>query len=125
MSHKKWLGAALAALLVGSSFMVAQAAKTTGSTTRPAKLTKPWSEIKDLSDDQVVKIKEIHEKFLQQQHELESKEKADIMALLNDAQKKELDEVRVEEKKAAAERAAERRTGTAAKGATTKPASGK
>ena len=48
---------------------------------------------------------------------LEAKEKADIMALLTDAQKKELDQVAADDKK----EAAERRASGHEKGATTKP----
>jgi hypothetical protein len=113
------VGAAVAALIVGSAFMVAQAAKT--STTRPAKLTKPWSEVKDLSDQQITQIKDIHEKFLEEQHALETKEKSDIMALLTDPQKKELEEAIAQDKKDAAER----RVAKNEKTATTKPSSTK
>ena len=95
------------------------------ATTRPAKLTKPWSEIKDLSDEQVTKIKTIHEKFLEEQHVLESKQKADIMALLTNAQKKELDKALAEDKKEAAERRVAKDGKTEKTSATTKPSSGK
>ena len=127
MSHKHWLGTGVAAFLVGSTFIVAHAAKSpsASATTRPAKLTKPWSEIKDLSDEQVTKIKTIHEKFLEEQHVLESKQKADIMALLTDAQKKELDEALAEDKKEAAERRVAKDGKTEKTSATTKPSSGK
>jgi hypothetical protein len=66
----------------------------------------PYNLITDLSDDQKAKISEIHRSELEQEHALREKEHDDIMAVLNDDQKKELDAAiaRItEERKAAGE----------------------
>jgi len=93
----------------------------------------PFNLLTDLSDDQKAKIVEIHRTELDQEHALREKEHDDIMAVLSDDQKKELEEsvARItEERKAASE---ERRAKTeeeraqelknqAEGGATTQPA---
>jgi Spy/CpxP family protein refolding chaperone len=57
---------------------------------RAARLTKPWSEISSLTDDQKTKIEEIHGQALEQEKEIRAKEQSQIEALLTDAQKAEL-----------------------------------
>jgi len=57
---------------------------------KPAKLTKPWSQLTSLSEDQSGKIREIHAKAVAETKAIEEREKSDIMALLTDAQKSEL-----------------------------------
>lgn len=57
---------------------------------KPAKLTKPWSQLTTLSEDQSNKIREIHAKALAEQKAIDEREKAEITALLTDAQKIEL-----------------------------------
>jgi len=108
----------LAALLAGAGFSVVQGLQhaTAAPTTRAARLIKPWNELKDLSEDQITKIKAIHEKALEETHKIEAQEKADCMEILTDAQKKELETVMAEDKKEAAERRAR-----AAAEPTTKP----
>lgn len=107
---KRFVGIGLAALVMGAGFTVVQGLPHAGAapTSRPVKLVKPYSELKDLSEEQVTKIKEIHEKALGEVHEIEAKEKADCMAILTDAQKKELETAMAEDKKEAAERRVER-----------------
>ena len=80
-----------------------------------AKVTKPWSDIPSLTDEQKEKIKAVHEKALAEINVLEKKEKSDIEALLTDAQKTEMADMKTKEKKEAAEKRA------ASKKATTKP----
>jgi len=58
-----------------------------------ARLTKPWSELSSLSDDQKRDILTIHAKANEQIKAINLKEHADILALLNDDQKRELGEI--------------------------------
>ena len=66
------------------------------ATEKPAKksksvrLTKPWSGIASLTDDQKAKIDAIHKKKVEDVKELEKKEKEAIMAVLDDKQKAEV-----------------------------------
>jgi Spy/CpxP family protein refolding chaperone len=97
----KWL--AVGALLAsGSTVLIAADAPTT-KPARAAKLTKPWSELSDLTDDQKAQIIAIHEKANLERDAINKKERADIEALLSDDQKKEVVE---DEAKARAEAAA-------------------
>lgn len=107
---KRFVGIGLAALVMGAGFSAFQVLPNAAAapTSRPARLVKPYSELKDLTEEQVTKIKEIHEKALGEMHEIETKEKADCMAILTDAQKKELETAMAEDKKEAAERRVER-----------------
>ena len=68
--------------------------------TPAAKIVKPWSDLKDLSDEQQGKIKEIHAKALEEMKAIRQKETADIMALLTDAQKEELKSIQEKERAA-------------------------
>ena len=104
-SRLGWTGA-LAALAVGSAVMISRVAPVDAAPAagdkKPAatfKLTKPWSELATLSDEQKSKIHDIHAKALAQVSEIEKQEKADIMALLTDAQKTELKEATAKDRK--------------------------
>ena len=57
---------------------------------RASRLTKPWKDMSSLTEEQKKQIAEIHRKSVQDQKVIEEREKADIMALLNDQQKSEL-----------------------------------
>jgi Spy/CpxP family protein refolding chaperone len=100
----KWL--AIGALLAtGGTALIAEDAPTTAPATRPAhpaKLTKPWSELSDLSDDQKTQIIAIHQKANQEMDAIREKERADILALLTDDQKTELAEDEAKAREAAA-----------------------
>ena len=63
-----------------------------------AKLVKPWSDLKDLSEEQKTKIREIHAKALDEIKAIKEKENADITALLTDAQKDEVKSIAEKEK---------------------------
>jgi Spy/CpxP family protein refolding chaperone len=76
----------------------------TASRRSRAGLTKPWNELKDLTDDEKTKIVEIHRKAVDQVHEIEAKEHADIVALLSDQQKKEVAEIEAKDRQATRER---------------------
>ena len=54
------------------------------------RLTKPFSELKDLTPEQTAKIKEIHKKYLAEIKATEAKQLEEEMAVLTDAQKKEV-----------------------------------
>jgi len=69
-----------------------------------AGLTKPWNEMKDLTDDEKTKIIEIHRKAVDQVHEIEAKEHADILAMLSEQQKTEVAEIEAKDRQAARER---------------------
>jgi hypothetical protein len=57
---------------------------------RSLRLTKPWRDMSSLTDEQKKQIAEIHRKAVQDKKVVDDREKADIMALLNDPQKAEL-----------------------------------
>ena len=84
---------------------------------RAARLTKPWRDLSSLSEDQKKQIADIHRKSVQDQKVIEEREKADIMALLNDQQKAELkallDQEAAERKTRSANRPAARSGGAA------------
>ena len=63
------------------------------------KLTKPWSDLTTLTDDQKSKIEVIHKKALAETSAIDKKAKEDIMAVLTDAQKAELKDLTSKKKK--------------------------
>jgi Spy/CpxP family protein refolding chaperone len=120
MLQVKWVAVAAAILFSASVLVVADE-----PTTKPAdehserghKLTKPWSELTDLTDDQKTQIIAIHVEGLKEMRAAEQKEHEAIMAVLTDDQKKEL--TGIEEKMVAKRRAARADKGEGA--ATTEP----
>ena len=54
---------------------------------RAARLTKPWKDMSSLSEEQKKQIADIHRKAVQDKNVIEEREKADIMALLNDSRR--------------------------------------
>lgn len=103
-------------MLAGTAFLVAAPAANRGdsanSTARRSnvRLTKPWSEMNSLTDAEKNKILEIHRKAVEQIHEIETREKQDIMALLTPAQKKEVEEIEARDKQEQKERRTRRPT---------------
>ena len=81
---------------------------------RASRLTKPWRDLGSLTEEQKKQIADIHRKAVQDKNVIEEREKADIMALLNDQQKSELKSMLDKE---AAERKAKSGTKPAARGA--------
>ena len=72
----------------------------TGEKKRPGgRLTQPWSKIESLSDDQKTQIRAIHAKAVADKKAIDEKERADILALLNDEQKAEAQKLIDEQKK--------------------------
>jgi Spy/CpxP family protein refolding chaperone len=95
MFRSKLAPLAAVALLSGSMLVFADDTTTTPPPEhhKHAKLTKPWSELKDLTDDEKSKIMEVHGKALEDIKAIHEKEKEDIMALLTDDQKKEVSDL--------------------------------
>ncbi len=58
-----------------------------------ARLTKPWNQITSLSTEQRDEIRAIHRKALDEVKAIQAREKGEIMALLSDAQKAELEAI--------------------------------
>ena len=88
----------LPAILACAIALIVHAAPTTkpsSPTTKPSggRLFAPYSKMSSLTDDQRLKIQEIHRKVLADVKEIEAKQSSDILALLNEDQRKELREV--------------------------------
>ena len=60
------------------------------------RLTRPWNQLSDLSDDVKTKIIAIHRKSVEDVAAIHAKEHEDIVALLSEAQKKQLDALQKE-----------------------------
>ena len=78
----------------------AEAKPARGAQARQVRLTKPWSGLASLSDEQKRQINQIHRKAVAEKRAVDKRERDDIMALLNDQQKAEL--TAMEEKQEAA-----------------------
>ena len=108
-------------VLLGAALLVA--APSSGSnapgTSRQvrARLTKPWSEMTSLTDKEKSQILDIHRKAVEQIHEIEAREKKDILALLTPEQRKEVEQIEAKDKQEQKERRSPR-------GSTSRPASG-
>ena len=99
--------ASFAVALSCSSLLAADQAKPAGSPApaaaeekaAPAKpkkakavrLTKPWADMTSLTDEQKTQIAEIHRKAVEEKKQVEQREEAAILAVLNDAQRTEVD----------------------------------
>ncbi len=103
MRKLNWTAALLIAGLIGLSSVSATGAEEKPSDkpkaeatdkpakkTKVAKLTKPWSGISSLTEEQKAQIVEIHKKSVAEVKEIEQREHDAIMALLNDQQKVEV-----------------------------------
>lgn len=104
MTFSKSLWLCGAALVISSAVMAADSKTATDSTPAApkghARLTKPWNELKDLTEDEKTKILEIHQKALDEVKEIDAKEHKDIMALLTEDQQKEVAEIEKKDKAA-------------------------
>lgn len=90
---------ALSAALVLGGSSVSRAEDKPAASDKPAKkegkakavrLTKPWSSISSLTEDQKSKIAELHKKSIDEKKEVEKRENDAIMAVLTDEQKAEV-----------------------------------
>jgi apolipoprotein N-acyltransferase len=114
MVKSRWL-TGVCVLVFGAALVAAQQQATQPAQGRPRasrRLVQPWSQIKDLNEDVKTKIIEIHRKSVEERAAISAKEKQDIMALLTDDQKKQVNEYEAQ----AGQRARARR------GAATRPA---
>lgn len=114
MSFSKSLWMCGAALLMGTAVLAADSgasgakpasdapAAATPATPRArrARLTKPWNELKDLTEEERTKILAVHQKALEEVHAIEAKEHADILAMLTDEQKQEVADIELKAKEA-------------------------
>lgn len=69
----------------------------------------PYNKLTTVTEEQKEKITEIHKKALAEKKAIDEKEEADVMALLTDEQKAELDKIEADRKAALKERNAERK----------------
>jgi Spy/CpxP family protein refolding chaperone len=69
------------------------------------RLVQPYSKMTTLSDDQKQKISDIHKDFNAQRKELDKKEREQIMALLSDEQKKEVEKLEGDKKSGGSKKA--------------------
>jgi hypothetical protein len=115
MAASKWL-VGLSAVVLGAALTTAQQQQTATTQQRQsrARLVSPWTQVKDLNDDVKTKILELHRKSVEERNAISAKERADIMALLTDAQKKEVTDYEAQNPRRGGRRGA----------ATTRPAAG-
>ena len=134
MRRSNWAVAVLlAAGIIGSASLASRAAdekaagdkaaptsteKTAKKSAKSPRLTKPWSDMSSLSDDQKMKIADLHKKSLEEKKAIDQKEHDAIMALLNDDQKAEAEKFAAAAKKTGMKKEA----GAAAEGAEKKEA---
>jgi hypothetical protein len=115
MAASKWL-AGMGTVVLAAALVAGQQQQ---SATQPAprrqtrsRLTRPWSQIKDLTDDEKTKILEFHRKGLDERAASLAKEREEIFALLTDEQKKEVAAIEAQPPQRA----------TSRRGSTTRPA---
>ncbi|HSU67624.1 MAG TPA: hypothetical protein VLJ39_12185 [Tepidisphaeraceae bacterium] len=122
MSLLKTMSMSAAALLLGSAFLITKSdAAAPAAGEAPAahhgkgRLTKPWNELKDLTEDEKTKILAIHQKAIDEIHDIEAKEHADILASLTEPQRKEVAEIEAKDKAAAHKKATTQPSAASAK----------
>ena len=69
----------------------------------------PYNKLSNVTEEQQQKINDIHRKAMAERKAIEEKEEADIMAVLTDAQKSELEKMEAERKAKNAEKRAEQK----------------
>ena len=82
----------LTVLAVITSLTIAQTSRPSNRT-NASRLTQPWSKMTTLTNEQINQIADIHRKTLAEVKAIEAKERTDIVALLTDEQKIELNRV--------------------------------
>lgn len=106
MSLYKGLGAGAVVMLMSSAFLIAARPAATGDAEKAAarprtRITKPWSELKDLTASERTSILEIHQKAVEEKKAIDLKEHQDILALLTPDQKQEVSKIEENEKRMA------------------------
>jgi hypothetical protein len=84
-------------------------APTTQRSTRQVRLVLPWRDMTTLTDEQKLRIYEIHRQALAAKKAIDEKERADILALMNDQNLAELNDVESRRAAERKQREAERR----------------
>jgi len=69
----------------------------------------PYNKLSNVTEEQKQKINDIHRKAMAERKAIEDKEEADIMAVLTDAQKSELEKMDADRKAKNAEKRAEKK----------------
>lgn len=64
---------------------------------KAVRLTKPWNQVASLTDEQKTQIADLHKKANEERKQVDQREHDAIMAVLNDSQKKELEEMTAKE----------------------------
>lgn len=119
MSVRRSMWLSGVAVLMGAAFLAAKPAGDSADSTaapkrqRTARLTKPWNELKDLTDDEKTKILGIHEQANEQVSAIRTKEHQDILAVLSDEQRKEVAELEAKDKEQARQSRSRKSTGAA------------
>lgn len=108
MSVRRSMWLSGVAVLLGAAVLAAtpggdSPATSTPKRQRAARLTKPWNELKDLTDEEKTKILGIHEQANEQVNAIRMKEHQDILAVLTDEQRKEVSEIEAKDKETARE----------------------
>ena len=104
----------IAGLTLGSAAVAMQPAEDSTATTRPAgkakpiRLTNPWNKVADLTDEQKAQINQIHVETVEKIKQLQKEEDDRCMAILNDEQRKALEETQEQDKVARKSRAAKK-----------------
>jgi hypothetical protein len=130
VKHVKWVVMLFAGAMLVTSVVVAQDGTGGGATTQPsdrsdradradradsaerprrARLVKPWADLASLREEQRSKIVEIHAAASEAKRRIDEQERADILALLTDEQKSELDAMVQRDREAQRERDRARR----------------
>jgi len=95
MARSKWL-AGMGVVVLGAALVGAQQQRAATRPARQSRLVQPWSQIKDLNDDVKSKIVDIHRKANEERAAITAKERQDIMALLTEDQKKQVNDYEVQ-----------------------------
>ncbi|HXE51436.1 MAG TPA: hypothetical protein VN541_00385 [Tepidisphaeraceae bacterium] len=99
MQLSKGLWAVAFGLVTGAALLAAPPSGDSGSSTATpqrqtrVRLTRPWNQLTDLTDDEKKKILDVHGKAAEQIRQIREKEHADILALLSEDQKKEVAQI--------------------------------
>lgn len=102
-------GLAVATMFAMGVLAIAEDSSTQPSAATPSsheRLITPFNKLSDLTDDQKVKLRDIHSAALDEEKALRQKEHDDMLAVLTDDQRKELDDIVAkasDEKKASAD----------------------